>query len=77
MIGKVLAGEHGLGTADNLAVTLCHPGWCETDMGSAGNRSPPVKPDASVGGMLKVIDEMGAPHSLANFVDYTGAALAW
>lgn len=31
MIGKCLAGEHGIGTDDELAITLCHPGWCDTD----------------------------------------------
>jgi NAD(P)-dependent dehydrogenase (short-subunit alcohol dehydrogenase family) len=77
MVGKCLAGEHGLGTADNLLITLCHPGWCETDMGSAGNRSPPVKPEVSVGGMLAVLDAMAAPHAKADFLDYTGKALEW
>ena len=49
---------------------------CDTDMGSAGNRSPPVKPEVSVGGMLGVLDAMGE-HSKANFVDYTGQPLGW
>ena len=76
MIGVCLAGEHGVGTADGLRVTLCHPGWCDTDMGAADNRSPPVKPEESVAGMLRLVDGMGE-HSKAEFVDYTGAAVEW
>lgn len=75
MVAKCLAGEHGLGSSDRLLVTLCHPGWCDTDMGSAGGRTPPVSPSISIEGMLKVIDSMGAPHSTANFLDYTGSSV--
>ena len=76
MVGKVLAGEHGVGTLDNLRFTLCHPGWCATDMGCAGNRSPPVQPEESVAGMLRVIEAMGE-QSRADFVDFNGAAIEW
>lgn len=76
MVGRCLAGEHGTNTEDGLSVTLCHPGWCDTDMGSAGNRSPPVKPVDSVAGMIKVIDAMGK-QSNADFLDYTGAPIEW
>ena len=76
MIGRCLAGEHGPATPDALKVTLCHPGWVDTDLGSAGGREPPVTPSESITGMLRVIDEMGA-DSIANFVDYTGDRVVW
>jgi len=76
MIGVCLAVEHGVGTADCLRITLCHPGWCATEMGSAGNRSPPVKPEDSVAGMLKLIDGMGE-HSKADFLDFEGKEVEW
>lgn len=73
MVGRLIAAEWGLGTEADLAVTLCHPGWVDTDMGAAGNRSPPVQPPDSVSGMLTVIDQMG-PQSTANFVDWEGVS---
>lgn len=76
MLGRLVALEHGPGTEDGLAVTLCHPGWVETDMGAAGNRSPPVRPEESVAGMLKMVDSMGS-HSNADFIDFEGNTLAW
>ncbi len=76
MLGRLVALEHGIGTDDGLAVTLCHPGWVDTDMGAAGDRSPPVRPADSVVGMLSVLDSMG-PHSTADFVDFEGNALEW
>lgn len=76
MVGRCLAGEHGPLTEDGFMITLCHPGWCQTDMGSAGNRSPPVKIVDSVTGMLKVLGSMGS-HSNADFLDFTGAQLPW
>eukprot|EP00656_Telonema_subtile_P005210 TRINITY_DN12366_c0_g1_i2.p1 TRINITY_DN12366_c0_g1~~TRINITY_DN12366_c0_g1_i2.p1 ORF type:complete len:219 (+),score=52.73 TRINITY_DN12366_c0_g1_i2:117-773(+) len=76
MVARCLAGEHGQGTEDRLLVTLCHPGWCDTDMGGAGGREPPVQPEESVAGMLAVVDGMGE-HSRADFVDYTGRPLQW
>eukprot|EP00928_Gymnodinium_smaydae_P023605 TRINITY_DN19419_c0_g3_i1.p1 TRINITY_DN19419_c0_g3~~TRINITY_DN19419_c0_g3_i1.p1 ORF type:complete len:255 (-),score=17.72 TRINITY_DN19419_c0_g3_i1:141-905(-) len=76
MVGRCLAGEHGPLTPDGFAITLCHPGWVDTDMGSAGNREPPVTPPDSVRGMLAVIDSMGT-HSNANFLDFNGAPLPW
>ena len=60
-----------VGTTDVIASLAV---WCA--VGSAGNHSPPVKPEVSVGGMLGVIDAMGA-HSKADFVDYTGTPLEW
>lgn len=76
MVGRCLAGEHGIGTEDNLAVTLCHPGWVDTDMGSAGDRTPPVKPADSVAGMLTIIENMGA-QSKADFLDFQGKEMKW
>jgi len=76
MIAKCIAGEHGVGTKHDLRITLCHPGWCDTDMGSAGGRSPPVKPADSVAGMLCVVENMG-DNSKADFLDYTGSPIGW
>lgn len=76
MLGRLVALEHGSTTDDGLAVTLCHPGWVDTEMGAAGDRSPPVKPPDSVAGMLAVIDVMG-PSSQGDFVDWEGNTLAW
>ena len=76
MLGRLVSLEHGVGTKDGLAVTLCHPGWVDTDMGAAGNRSPPVRPVDSVAGMLAVVDSMG-PHSMGDFVDFEGNRLEW
>ena len=77
MVGRCVAAE--LGTTEQLAVTLVHPGWCQTDMGTAGvpGRVPPVTPTESVAGMLKVMDGIEKACGSANFVDYTGAAIAW
>ena len=44
--------------------------------GSAGDRSPPVRPPDSVAGMLRIVDGMG-PQSHADFMDYTGATIEW
>lgn len=76
MLGRLVALEHGIGTEDGLAVTLCHPGWVDTDMGAAGDRSPPVRPVDSVAGMLSAVDSMG-PHSTADFIDFEGNTLEW
>lgn len=76
MVGRVLAGEHGVLTEDGFKITLCHPGWVGTDMGSAGNRAPPVSPPDSVSGMLAVLDRMGS-HSNADFLDFLGKTLPW
>lgn len=76
MVARCLAAEHGIGTDDNLAMTLCHPGWVATEMGSAGDRSPPVKPEDSVIGILAVIDNMGE-NSKANFVSWEGNEINW
>lgn len=76
MVARCIAGEHGPSTPDGLSVTMCHPGWVETDMGSAGGRAPPVKPEDSVAGMINVMDNMG-PHSTGDFLDYQGAPRRW
>eukprot|EP00041_Stephanoeca_diplocostata_P001909 m.22084 g.22084 ORF g.22084 m.22084 type:complete len:242 (-) comp12617_c0_seq1:253-978(-) len=77
MVAKCFAGEHGPDSAEPFAVKLCHPGWCDTDMGSSGGRTAPVPPHASVAGMLSVIDNMGTSADGQLFVDYSGKPLAW
>eukprot|EP00928_Gymnodinium_smaydae_P054938 TRINITY_DN38620_c0_g1_i1.p1 TRINITY_DN38620_c0_g1~~TRINITY_DN38620_c0_g1_i1.p1 ORF type:complete len:277 (-),score=34.38 TRINITY_DN38620_c0_g1_i1:213-977(-) len=76
MVARCLAGEHGPLTQDGFAITLCNPGWVDTDMGSSNGREPPLAPCDSIRGMLAVIDSMGA-HSNGDFVDYTGAKNSW
>ena len=76
MVGRCLAGEHGIGTDDNLKVTLCHPGWCDTDMASSGGRPAPVAPCGSVKGTLALIDAMGE-QSKAEFINYRGEPVPW
>ncbi|XP_065589452.1 C-signal-like [Cyrtonyx montezumae] len=62
--------EHGI-----LCVTL-HPGWVQTDMGSAGGFTPPVTVDASVAGMLKVLSSLSEKDT-GTFLDWEGNVVAW
>ncbi|XP_010716167.1 uncharacterized protein LOC104912979 isoform X2 [Meleagris gallopavo] len=62
--------EHGI-----LCVTF-HPGWVQTDMGSAAGLPPPLTVDASVGGMLKVLSKLSEKDS-GTFLDWEGNVVAW
>ncbi|XP_054026225.1 C-factor [Dryobates pubescens] len=62
--------EHGI-----LCVTL-HPGWVQTDLGSAGGRKPPVTVDASVQGMLKVLSSLSEKDT-GTFLDWEGKVVPW
>jgi NAD(P)-dependent dehydrogenase (short-subunit alcohol dehydrogenase family) len=52
---------------------VLHPGWVRTDMGGT---NAPTAPEASVSGMLKVIDRATAKDS-GKFYDFEGDELPW
>jgi NAD(P)-dependent dehydrogenase (short-subunit alcohol dehydrogenase family) len=52
---------------------VLHPGWVRTDMGGT---NAPTTPEASVRGMLKVIDQATAKDS-GKFYDFEGNELPW
>lgn len=56
-----------------ITVLALHPGWVQTEMGGSG---ADVAPDASVRGMLRVIDGAG-PAQSGRFFDWSGDAIAW
>ncbi|XP_064016723.1 C-signal-like isoform X2 [Pogoniulus pusillus] len=62
--------EHGI-----LCVAL-HPGWVQTDMGSAAGHQPPVTVDASVRGMLKVLSSLSEKDT-GTFLDWEGKVVPW
>ncbi|XP_064579274.1 C-signal-like [Zonotrichia leucophrys gambelii] len=62
--------EHGI-----LCVAL-HPGWVQTDMGSAVGQPPPVTVDDSVQGMLKVLSSLSEKDT-ATFLDWEGNVIPW
>ncbi|KFV64735.1 hypothetical protein N307_13222, partial [Dryobates pubescens] len=62
--------EHGI-----LCVAL-HPGWVETDLGSATGQKPPVTVDACVQGMLKVLSSLSEKDT-GTFLDWEGKVVPW
>ncbi|XP_056357000.1 C-factor-like [Oenanthe melanoleuca] len=61
--------EHGI-----LCVAL-HPGWVQTDLGSAVGK-PPVTVDDSVQGMLKVLSSLSEKDT-GTFLDWEGKVIPW
>ena len=74
MVTKCMAGE--LNASHGLVCCMVHPGWVATEMGSAGNRAPPVQPAESVKGMLALIDMM-EPGINGTFWDWNCKPLPW
>ncbi|OXB58479.1 hypothetical protein ASZ78_009044 [Callipepla squamata] len=62
--------EHGI-----FCVTL-HPGWVQTDMGTAGGHTPPLTVDASIGGMMKVLSSLSEKDT-GSFLDWEGNVVPW
>ena len=50
-----------------------HPGWVQTDM---GGRGAPLTVEASIAGILDVIDGL-APEQSGKFYDFTGSTVPW
>ncbi|MEX0965119.1 MAG: SDR family oxidoreductase [Pseudohongiellaceae bacterium] len=60
-------------SAEGFKALLLHPGWVLTDMGGPNAL---IDTKTSVAGMMKVIDELGAPQS-GGFYSYDGSAIPW
>ncbi|HEY9548860.1 MAG TPA: SDR family oxidoreductase [Kiloniellaceae bacterium] len=56
-----------------ITVVCFHPGWVQTDMGSAGANLPPAQ---SVAGMRQVIAGLG-PADSGRFFNYDGTPIEW
>ncbi|XP_068267465.1 C-signal-like isoform X2 [Nyctibius grandis] len=62
--------EHGV-----LCVAL-HPGWVQTDLGGSAGHTPPVTPEDSVRGMLKVLSSLSEKDT-GTFLDWEGKVVPW
>ncbi|MGO1121134.1 SDR family oxidoreductase [Rhodovibrionaceae bacterium A322] len=56
-----------------ITVTVCHPGWVQTDMGGS---SAPVTIDQSIAGLKKIFDGLTLADS-GKFYNYDGSELPW
>ena len=56
-----------------VVCAVLHPGWVQTRM---GGRSAPLEPEASIGGMRRVIAGLG-PEQSGGFFSYDGSEIAW
>ncbi|MEM7405303.1 MAG: SDR family oxidoreductase [Pseudomonadota bacterium] len=61
---------------ERFTVVALSPGWVATDMGSAGDRVPPLSPDDAVAGCIAVIESL-TPADSGRFLRYDGTALPW
>ena len=62
--------------SDDIKVVALSPGWVATDMGSQGNRSPPLTPQDSVSGCLRVLANL-SPADSGKFLRYDGSEIPW
>ncbi|XP_052717616.1 C-factor-like isoform X3 [Crassostrea angulata] len=70
MLCKILHNEL---KAKGIHVGCLHPGWVQTDMGTA---KAPVTVSQSVCGCIQVMSNMNAENACV-FTDYTGNSLPW
>ena len=73
MASRVFAAE--LREEETIVIALS-PGWVETDMGSGGGRTAPLKPLESIGGMLQVISGLTIADT-GKYLKYNGQELPW
>jgi len=66
MLSKVFSVEY-----PNVVFVSVHPGWVQTDMGTAKNRSPPVTITESAKGVVMVAEKVGIGES-GQFLDFKG-----
>ena len=59
--------------ADRGIVVSLSPGWVRTDMGGAG---APLKPEAAIASMLRVIDHL-RPSDSGRFLSQNGETIPW
>ena len=53
-----------------------HPGWVQTDMGSAKNRKPPVTTEQSAQGILNTVEKLNKSES-GTFWSFEGKKLPY
>ena len=58
---------------DGFTCAVLHPGWVQTDMGGS---AAPTPVHESVGGLIRLIDELGQQDS-GGFFDFAGQQLPW
>lgn len=73
MATRIHAAE--LGT-ENFKVVALSPGWVATDMGTSGGRNPPLTPDQSVSGCLRVLSNLTDSDN-GKFIRYDGVEVPW
>jgi len=56
-----------------IPVLSLHPGWVQTDMGTA---QAPLKPPESIAGLLKVMDGVTLKET-GRYLSYDGSELSW
>jgi NAD(P)-dependent dehydrogenase (short-subunit alcohol dehydrogenase family) len=75
---RCFAAEIGGKMNSGVCFTAVHPGWVDTDMGSAGGRIPPLSPQQSIQSMLgQVVDVMENDTHNGTFRNYDGTVLPW
>ena len=75
---RCLAAEIGGAANSGVCFTSCHPGWVDTDMGSAGGRAPPLTPQESISHILEnIVDVMANDTHNGVFCNYDGSILPW
>lgn len=69
-INKIWSVELG---PEGFICTVLHPGWVRTDMGGP---NATYSPEESVGGLIRVIEELGAEDN-GGFYDFQGNPIPW